>query len=157
MVRRHNQRREVPLLIMQVNVRKCSSAHDIALFYAHKNNIDILLIQEPWIHTDLSTRKTKLHRDFEAFSPISTWNSRPRVFTYTRKKSGLRPFQVASDLSKDIVQTVITCGNNRKFPIWNIYNAPTGSVDAGVGLSTLLHCTETPFFIGGDFNLRHPL
>lgn len=156
MVRRHNQQREDPLLIMQVNVRKCSSAHDIALSYALINNIDVLLIQEPWIHPDISTRKTKSHQDFEAFSPISTWLSRPRVFTYIRKKSGLRPFQVASDLSRDIVQTVITCGN-KIFPIWNVYNAPVGSVDAGVGLSTLLNCTDTPFFIGGDFNLRHPL
>ncbi|POS86839.1 hypothetical protein EPUL_001010 [Erysiphe pulchra] len=138
---------------MQVNVGKCSSAHDIALFYAHKNNIDVLLIQKPWIYTDLANRKTKLHRDFEAFSPISTWNSRPRFFTYIRKKSGLRPFQVASDLSKDIVQIVITCGNHKKFSICNIYNAPTGLVDAGVGLSTLLDCTEIHFFIGGDFNL----
>ncbi|POS81799.1 hypothetical protein EPUL_006838, partial [Erysiphe pulchra] len=79
------------------------------------------------------------------------------VFTYIRKKSGLKPFQVASDLSRDLIKLVITCGNYTTLPIWNIYNAPTGSIEAGVGLSTLLDCTDTPFFIGGDFNLRHPL
>lgn len=30
-------------------------------------------------------------------------------------------------------------------------------MDAGVGLTTLLNCIDTPFFIEGDFNLRHPL
>ncbi|POS82851.1 hypothetical protein EPUL_004811, partial [Erysiphe pulchra] len=32
-----------------------------------------------------------------------------------------------------------------------------GSDEAGTGLISLLNCTDTPYFIGSDFNLRHPL
>lgn len=63
---------------------------------------------------------------------------------------------MASDLSKDIVQIIISCGNNKKIPFWNIYNAPTGSNNAGESLSTLLRCIDIPYFVCGDFNLRHP-
>ncbi|POS85683.1 hypothetical protein EPUL_004132 [Erysiphe pulchra] len=38
-----------------------------------------------------------------------------------------------------------------------MYNAPVGSDQAGAGLITLLSSTDKPYFIGGDFNLRHPL
>ncbi|RKF61981.1 hypothetical protein GcC1_151012, partial [Golovinomyces cichoracearum] len=41
--------------------------------------------------------------------------------------------------------------------IWNIYNAPLGSEEAGNGLTSLINSNNTPFFIGGDFNLRNPL
>ncbi|KAI0994992.1 hypothetical protein K3495_g13189 [Podosphaera aphanis] len=71
--------------------------------------------------------------------------------------SRLRPFQVASDLSRDLLQLVITHRNMEKLPIWNIYNSPTGSDDAGRGLSYLFGCSGSPFYVGGDFNLRHPL
>ncbi|KAI0992520.1 hypothetical protein K3495_g15665 [Podosphaera aphanis] len=157
MVRRQNQRRAAPLRIMQVNVGRSSSAHDIALSIANENQLDIILIQEPWIFHDLSKQISKAHKAFESFSPLSTWHSRPRAFTYVRKGAKLRPFQVAADSSRDIVQILVTLGNNAKLPIWNIYNAPTGSEGAGEGLSVLLSGTDSPYFAGGDFNLRHPL
>lgn len=47
MVRNHNQRKVGPFQIMQVNVARSFSAHDIALLIADENRVDILLIQEP--------------------------------------------------------------------------------------------------------------
>lgn len=141
---------------MQVNVGRSSSAHNIALAYAQENQIDVVLIQEPWIYSDLSIRRTKSHHDFETFSPVSTWLSRPRVITHIRRDLHLKQYQVTSDFSRDIVQIVISRGDNKKIPIWNVYNTPTDSNGAGEGLSTLLGCTDTPCFVGEDFNLRHP-
>ena len=34
---------------------------------------------------------------------------------------------------------------------------PQGQTMLGGGLTSLLSCTDIPFFVGGDFNLRHPL
>ena len=48
-------------------------------------------------------------------------------------------------------------GDHRRESIWNIYNAPVGSDEAGNGLNILLKCTKQPLYVGGDFNLRHPL
>ena len=142
---------------MQVNVGRSSSAHDVALYLADENCIDILLIQEPWTYRDLSKQKNKTHKSYETFSPLSTWRTRPRVFTYVRKDARLKPFQTCADYSRDMIQISITSRNNLKAPIWNVYNAPVGSEEAGEGLSKLLSCTENPFFVGGDLNLRHPL
>ena len=73
-----------------------------------------------------------------------------------RKDARLKPFQLAVDSSRDLVQIALTLGTNTILPIWNVYNAPTGCDGAGEGLSKLLSCTSSPFFVGGDFNLRHP-
>ncbi|POS83824.1 hypothetical protein EPUL_004823, partial [Erysiphe pulchra] len=120
-----------------VNVVRSPSAHDLALVTACNNEINILLIQEPWIFTDLALRRSKTHPSFEAFSPLSTWNSRPKVFTYVRKGKELRPFQQTTDLSRDLLQISISLHRNRPVSIWNIYNAPTGSDQEEEGLTTL--------------------
>ena len=72
MVRRHNQRRVEPFQIMQVNVGRSSSTHDIALHLANENRMDVLLIQEPWTYRDLSKQRTKTHKLYVAFSPLAT-------------------------------------------------------------------------------------
>lgn len=118
--------------------------------------MDILLVQEPWNVHDISRQRTKTHKAFETFSPLSTWHSRPRVMTYVRKDARLKPFQLSSDLSRDLAQIALTLRNNTILPIWNVYNAPVGCEGAGEGLSKLISCTSSPFFVGGDFNLRHP-
>ena len=116
MVRRQNQRRG-ELQIMQVNVARSSSAHDIVLTYAQEYQIDVVLIQEPWTFSDLSLQRSKSHHGYETFFPDSTWLSRPRAITYIRRDSHLKPFQVASNLSRDIVQVVISRGDNKMIPI----------------------------------------
>lgn len=55
--------------------------------------------------------------------------------------------QLASDLSKNNLQIVISRGNYKKIPIWNIYNAPTSSNAVDGALSTLLSFVVTPNFL----------
>jgi len=68
---RNNYRRQPKALsIMQANTGRGSEAHDLALSLAFQNRIDIILIQEPWIHRNRQRRLTKKHLAYECFSPI---------------------------------------------------------------------------------------
>ncbi|POS85894.1 hypothetical protein EPUL_003872 [Erysiphe pulchra] len=62
-----------------------------------------------------------------------------------------------TDLSRDILQITISIVDHRRAPICNIYNAPVGADEAGSDLDLLLKSPNRPFYVGGDFNLRHPL
>lgn len=46
---------------MQVNVEKGGPANNLTLALAFEEKIDILLIQKPWINTDLDQRLSKKH------------------------------------------------------------------------------------------------
>ncbi|POS82089.1 hypothetical protein EPUL_005714, partial [Erysiphe pulchra] len=141
---------------MQANVGKGSNANSIALQLAHENDIDILLVQEPWVFRDLAARGSISHPNFMSFSPLSEWHTRPRALTFFRKSRGIYPYQTAIDLSSDCVQINISAGRGRRIGIWNLYNAPANCIGVGDGLKLLLELPDSPEFVGGDFNLRHP-
>ncbi|POS81796.1 hypothetical protein EPUL_006379, partial [Erysiphe pulchra] len=145
-----------PLTIMQVNVGRGHPSHNLALQLAHENNFDIIMIQEPWIFRDLTRKQTISHTRYRTFSPLSTWSTRPRVLTYVRKTQELRLYQESMDLSGDLLQLMVITESGRKLRVWNIYNATPSSTGAGNGLSILLNSNNDPFFVGGDFNLKHP-
>ncbi|POS81852.1 hypothetical protein EPUL_006811 [Erysiphe pulchra] len=157
MVRRHNLKRKRLLRIMQANVGRGVNVHSIALKLAHENSIDILLIQEPWTLRDVSAKCSISHPDFTTFSPLSEWHTRPRALSCVRKKQGLNPYQTAIDISSDCVQIAISGGRGRRLGVWNIYNAPINSIGAGECFKLLLETSESPDFVAGDFNLRHPM
>ncbi|KAJ8063439.1 hypothetical protein OCU04_008657 [Sclerotinia nivalis] len=83
-----------PLTILQANVAKGASSHELALSLANDSCIDIVLIQEPYIFSDISRRITKSHPAYETFTPLDNWETRPRVMTYTRKEAGIRASQL---------------------------------------------------------------
>jgi hypothetical protein len=58
-----------PLALLQLNVGRLAAAHEIILSQAHSSNIDIILIQEPYIYKDLARKVTKKHPSYECFSP----------------------------------------------------------------------------------------
>lgn len=142
---------------MQANVGRGGNAHSLALQLAYENNIDIILIQEPWILRDLTAKRSMTHPSFTLFAPLSEWHTRPRALTYVRKGQGLNPHQTAIDISSDFVQVAISGIRSRKFHVWNVYNAPLNSVGAGNGLKALLEASGSPDFVAGDLNLRHPM
>jgi hypothetical protein len=57
------------LAILQLNVGRAAAAHEITLSQAYSNNIDVILIQEPYIYKDLTHKITKKHPSYECFSP----------------------------------------------------------------------------------------
>ncbi|RKF78702.1 hypothetical protein GcM3_061031, partial [Golovinomyces cichoracearum] len=91
------------------------------------------------------------------FSPLTEWHTRPRVLNYVRKARGLYLYQTAVYLSSDCIQISISIGRERKIGVWNFYNAPAKCRGAGEGLKLLLKLPDSPEFVGGDINLRHPV
>src|SRR6266480_3389130 len=161
-MRNNYRRRSFNLSIMQANVGRCNVAHDLALNLAYLNRIDMILIQEPWIHSDRARRNTKRHPSYDCFAPTDNWDLRPRTLTYTRKGSNLSAIQLPIDTlpNPDLLCLQIQPRNAPKLTTYNIYNAPVGSEGAGTALNLLLSQSwhsEQLVLIAGDFNLKHDL
>ncbi|CAD6503636.1 BgTH12-03295 [Blumeria graminis f. sp. triticale] len=129
----------------------------MALQLTHENNIDALLIQEPWKLKDLTAKTSISHSKYAHFSPLDECHTRPRVPTYVGSSQGLRSYQTAINTSLDLPQVVIFTGRGRKIAALNVYNAPSGSIRAREGLQTLVKSTCAPEFVSDDFYLRHPV
>lgn len=118
--------------ILSINVARSTAAHTLSLETAFRSNIDILLVQEPYIHRDVSRRITCTHPAFESFTPTDDWSNRPRVITYTKRNSGLtftqdRPEPHINQGITDILFLKIKTFGNNYLTIINIYNAPPRS------------------------------
>jgi hypothetical protein len=154
-----------PLTLLQVNVGKNDTSHEIALDHAHTEKVDILLIQEPYIYKELPRRITKWHPSYECFTPTDDWTSgKPRVLTYVRKKAGLQTSQVrllADDCPAlpDILFLHVSSPTGASLLVANVYNAPPGSIRASEAAKALIHLPITlfsqPSFLAGDLNLLH--
>src|SRR5256885_341594 len=121
---RYNYKRHAHnLSIMQANVGRSNVAHDPALNLASQNQINLILIQEPWIHRDRARRNTKRHPLYDCFTPTDNWASRPRTLTYSRKASNLSATQLPIDTTPnpDLLCLQIQPRNAPKLTIYNIY------------------------------------
>jgi hypothetical protein len=78
-----------PLTILQVNIGREATSHEIALSLAFDSCIDIILIQEPYVFADLQRRISKFHPSYELFTLVDSWEHRPRAISYVRKGAGL--------------------------------------------------------------------
>lgn len=156
---RRSQRPAKPLLILQINVGKGATTHEIALARAFESSIDILLIQEPYIYKDLTRKITKTHPMYETFTPLDTWDIRPRVITYARKGAGIKTTQLKPCTSRDLLFLQAQSSHSSQITIANVYNAPIGSNEAGEALEHLMNLPPRFWrsaLIAGDFNLHHP-
>lgn len=147
-----------PLSILQINVGRGATAHEIALALGNESLIDIILIQEPYIFIERTRKITKFHPMYEAFSPSDDWETRPRVMSYARKGVGLNTTQLRPCSSGDLLLLQVRHRNLTPLNIINIYNAPPGSRDDGVAVDLLLTLPGTLWrsaFLAGDFNLHH--
>jgi ribonuclease HI len=158
--------RSKPLTLLQINVGRWPTPHEIALSLAFSENIDIILIQEPFISKDLSRRLTKRHPSYECFAPTDDWtaNGRPRVLTYIRKGAGFHATQVRPNVTdptvlSDLLFLQLASPSGQTLLVTNVYNAPLGSIRAGEAAKTLTLLPYSlfaqPSFIAGDLNLLH--
>ncbi len=157
--------KEKTLWIMQVNIGRGGPANDLTLALAYEEEVDILLIQEPWIAADLERRLSKRHKSYQAYARGEEWKERPRVIKYVRRQTSLRSVEKRQDILKitdempDILVLEVQPSIDKQ-PVYiiNSYNAPIGtkqagrSVDIMMEVSELLHKRE---LIMGDFNLYH--
>ena len=160
--RHHKARR--PLRLLQINVRKSGTSHELALATAFMERVDIVLIQEPYIYSDPQRRITKRHPAYECFTPIDNWSTQPRVLTYLRKGIGLQAEQLmpipSTDIAaRDLLFLFVLSPSHQNILIINIYNAPPGSRNEQAAIDTLLRLPISMFtastFLAGDFNLHH--
>jgi endonuclease/exonuclease/phosphatase (EEP) superfamily protein YafD len=156
------------LSILQLNVGRNGTAHEITLSQAFSNNIDVILIQEPYIYEDLIRKITKRHPSYECFSPTDNWtiSGRPRVLTYIRKERGirssqLRPNIIDQEVLSDLLLLQIAASSGQSTLIFNIYNAPSPglSIRPGRAVQELIKLPDSyftqPTLLAGDFNLLH--
>jgi hypothetical protein len=156
------------LTILQINVGRGASAHEIALFQAYFNDINIILIQEPYIFKNLARKITKKHPSYECFSPTDSWETsgRPRVLTYIRKKKGIQAFQlrpnlIDQEILSDLLLLQISARSGQSALLLNLYNAPYGEniIRPNKAIQALISLPESyfsqPTLLAGDFNLLH--
>src|ERR1700761_417679 len=118
-----------PLSLLQLNTGTGGASHEIALATAFLENIDILLIQEPYISKDLNRRLTRRHPAYNCFAPIDNWveHGQPQVMPYVRKGVGLRTTQVrpttdAPAVLTDLLFLRIQSLSGQSLIITNVYN-----------------------------------
>lgn len=145
------------LKIAQCNTRRSISVHDALLSLAFENDIDIVLVQEPWIHSELELRRTRAHSGFRAVVAEGTWKDRPRVATYVRLGRHLHFEQLCSQSPRDILHLRCILPDGFTITVTNIYNAPVGSTGQGDALSTIMdrQIFRGRWLLAGDFNLPY--
>ena len=143
------------LCFLQANVGRGGSSHLILLQAAFHGKYDVIFVQEPWTKTINSKNVTKAHPAYVILTPNRDWkNSRPRVITYVRKKSNLRPIQLDCGFSPDIIILRFQCSPSLE--VINVYRPPQAPMPES--LSALLSWPIKPnTIIVGDFNLHHEL
>jgi len=57
-----------PLTIMQANVRKGATLHEITLLLVNSSFVDIVLIQELYIFSDCTRKISKAHLIYKSFT-----------------------------------------------------------------------------------------
>lgn len=54
---------------MQANVGRSGPATDLALTMVFAQQMDMVLIQEPWVGADLNRKMTKKNNAYQAYAP----------------------------------------------------------------------------------------
>lgn len=147
---------------LQINLNRSSQATENVLQLALELNIDIILIQEPWIMkngSDFSNCRSILHQNFIQTLPKFNPTLRPRTLFYTSKdlraSIDLAP---SSPVDPDI--QIINCQNRSEtFQIINIYNEADQAKEQGYTIERLLYNIPLSRYtiVLGDFNTHHPL
>ena len=115
-----HQRPVKPLSILQVNVGRGATPHELALSLANDSLTDVILIQEPYIFTDRSRKITKFHPMYETFTPLDDWTIRLRVMFYVRKGLGIHIDQLRPVLTRDIILLQLQSRNTLPLTIVNV-------------------------------------
>ena len=147
-----------PLTILSANVGRSPVAHTLLLERADALKVDVLLVQEPWIHPDPERRLSKRMEAYHTLTIWQDWTTRPRVITYVRKdRAGLRCEPSADAPHPDLATFQMRTPCGLTFQLTNVYNAPTGSRLAGSAVERL--CDAPGYrgrcLIAGDLNMHH--
>ncbi|EDN91104.1 hypothetical protein SS1G_00507 [Sclerotinia sclerotiorum 1980 UF-70] len=137
----------------------CGGKHITSL--AIELNIDLIMIQEPWIiknGIDYSNSRSIIHSNFIQTLPRFDSNFRPRTLLYT-SKTLQATINLAPDSPIDPDIQIFNCQNGDKtFQIINIYNEADQAKEKGFTIERCLYdisITQETILLG-DFNAHHP-
>ncbi|KAJ8063433.1 hypothetical protein OCU04_008652 [Sclerotinia nivalis] len=148
--------------ILQINLNKSPQTTESALQLALELNIDLILIQEPWIlsnpEKDYSSTRSIAHSSFTQLFPNHPSNLRPRTLTYISKS--FKPLvALAPDSPKDPDMQIIDISEgNHTVQLLNIYNEADQAKEKGHTIERCLFNTSLSHhtILVGDFNSHHP-
>lgn len=151
---------EHTLHTIQANVNRSIQATETLLDLACYKNIDILLLQEPWLLRDQGKEykdtRSIAHIGYNQLLPQTTSHSiRPQTLTYVRK--GLRCQVTQTHLNDGDIQSLLIKDKVGQIQILNVYNEKDTSK-----IWTIERCLyNCPLLsntiLVGDFNTRHPI
>jgi exonuclease III len=144
------------LKILQYNVQHSMTVTKPLLERRGTQEFDIIMIQEPWINTQIATSVAG-GKGFTLVHPPSHWHW-PRVNAYVSKRIDPSGWNTTF-YGRDLLTITLKTGEG-KINIHNIYNPGQGSRDEQIHgtLPTLQQAlqSEGEHIVVGDFNLHHP-
>jgi retrotransposon-encoded endonuclease len=149
---------EYPTKILQVNLNWNQQAMESALQLALELEVDLVLVQEPWIiqGEGITTRSIN-HLSFSQILP-NFGDYRPQTFAYILKR--YKPIVSLSQSSPNDPDLLVIDIKTKsaKLQVLNIYNEKD---QANIGPKTLNRCLyqreiERNTVLVGDFNTHHP-
>ncbi|KAL5621430.1 hypothetical protein BROUX41_006330 [Berkeleyomyces rouxiae] len=112
---------------------------------------DVDMAENP--NASRNARLTKSHPAYLTFAPSQDWTeTRPRVLTYVRRASALRPVQNDMGPSFDILSLTLHC--SPEIEIVNVYRPPSGLMPESLNV-LLNRPVKANSLFAGDFNLHH--
>ena len=149
--------------VLQVNLNRSAPATESALQVAIELNIDLIVVQEPWItpkevgKPDYSGTRSILHPSFNQILPADL-TLRPRTLVYITKS--FRPtvsLAKESPLDPDMLVIDIIEGNY-KIQLVNVYNEADQLRTGPRTIDRVLYNYIIPrnTILVGDFNTHHP-
>ena len=145
--------------ILSANVNRSGAVHATVLQLAYEQGVDVLFVQEPWLHGEEARRLPKHHPAFNTLSPTQQWTDRPRVMTYARKDR--LHLQVTADQSfpehPDVMAVNVFGLRPAAVRLFNVYNGARGNTREGEAAARILQYgnLDQPEIYAGDFNMHH--
>ncbi|KAL5604161.1 uncharacterized protein BROUX77_004347 [Berkeleyomyces rouxiae] len=119
--------------------------------FAVLGDFDVDMAENP--NASRNARLTKSHPAYLTFAPSQDWSeTRPRVLTYVRRASALRPVQNDMGPSFDILSLTLHC--SPEIEIVNVYRPPSGLMPESLNV-LLNRPVKANSLFAGDFNLHH--
>ncbi len=141
--------------VISHNTARSNIVNQTILEIARARQVDILLVQEPFIFTSESTQIPTQHFDYLTITN-NIGNTRPRAITYIRKESKIE-FTNRTDLvsDPDAVLLEIRLEEERNIYLLNLYNEKDNLGTYTITRSLKGRVLDRPFILAGDMNAHH--
>lgn len=152
---------DTPLQILSLNANKQQAATENALLIATERKADIILIQEPWFHSEgegWEHQTSTSHANYTQILPKVVPHQRPRTIAYISKTFSPSVYLAETSPVDGDIQILEIAERDNKIQIVNIYNQKSREDSTPRTFQRSLQ--NTPLYkdliLSGDFNSHHP-